>query len=299
LSESEAHVWQLPAEGEAPPIEGELLLPAGQAGGLPLVLFSPDLLLPRAWAFYPFLARQCAVRHPFLLYTPSCSGFRGPGDALDAPELLARYTPGTELGDLARILAALEARTLPGADRVDPGKLFVAGHGKGGAIALLAAARRPEVRGVLCMSSVSTLLRFPPRLRSELLAQGSIEVVAPLSGQRVRLSRGLLDEVEGDPEGFSLQEAVQALRAPVVFIHGEEDLEVSVKESESLYHWSRKDRTRLVLMEKVGHAFGAEHPFKASNKELERGVELFGSCIAQTLAAGPAGEPPLSSSGPG
>ena len=202
------------------------------------------------------------------------------------PDDLARYTPRKELLDLERIMEGLDQGLLPQAERIDPGKVFLSGHGKGAALALLAAEGNPRVRGVLCMSALSTLLRFSPGNREEMKEKGFLEVEAPLSGQKVRLSQEFLEEVEKDQERLSLQRVVQALEIPLVFMHGEEDLEVSVKESESLYHWSRKDRTRLVLMEKVGHGYGGEHPFKHSNKELDRAVEIFVSFVEQVLKSG-------------
>lgn len=267
-------------------MEGEIHLPPGEREDLPLLIFSPDLLLPRTWGFYPFLASQVGRKHPFLLYNPSLSGFQGEGALVAEPEKLARYTPKKELRDIERILAALKEGRLPGSSRIDPGKVFLSGHGKGAALALLAAEGNPSVRGVLCMSALSTLLRFSPSHREEMEKNGYLLVEAPLSGQEVRLSREFLEEVEKEKDRLSLQRVVQALEVPLVFMHGEEDLEVSVKESESLYHWSRKDRTRLVLMEKVGHGFGGEHPFKHSNKELDRVVEIFVNFVDQVLASG-------------
>ncbi len=283
MTQSVGHTWNLPPARGLPSLEGEIYLPPSGEEGLPLVVFSPDLLLPRTWGFYPFLASQVGAVHPFLLYNPSLSGFRGEGALLAEPDRVALYTPRKELVDLERILEALEKRDLPGAERIDPGKIFLAGHGKGAALALLAAEGNPGVRGVLCMSALSTLLRFSPGNREEMEKKGFVEVEAPLSGQKVRLSREFMEEVEREKEALSLQRVVQALEIPLVFMHGEEDLEVSVKESESLYHWSRKDRTRLVLMEKVGHGFGGEHPFKHSNKELDRVVEIFVNFVDQVL----------------
>ena len=286
MAQSEGLTWSLPPQEGLPGLEGKIFLPEGDGEGLPLVAFSPDLLLPRTWGFYPFLAAQVGKTHPFLIYDPSLSGFQGEGDLVARPEDLARYTPLKELTDLKRIFRALQEGRLPGAERIDPDKLFLAGHGKGAALALLAAEGNPQVRGVLCMSALSTLLRFSPGNREEMEEKGYLEVEAPLSGQKVRLSREFLEEVEREGERLSLQRVVQALEIPLVFMHGEEDLEVPVKESESLYHWSRKDRTRLVLMEKVGHGFGGEHPFKLSNKELDRVVEIFVSFVDQVLHPG-------------
>ncbi len=294
MTQPEGRTWTLPPGRGLPRLEGVIYLPPPREEKLPLVVFSPDLLLPRTWGFYPFLASQVGAVHPFLVYNPSLSGFRGEGALVEEPEQLARYTPRKELEDIDRILEALEKGDLPGAERIDSSKVFLSGHGKGAALALLAAEGNPKVRGVLCMSALSTLLRFSPGNREEMEKKGFLEVEAPLSGQKVRLSREFMEEVERDQEALSLQRVVQALEVPLVFMHGEEDLEVSVKESESLYHWSRKDRTRLVLMEKVGHGFGGEHPFKHSNKELDRVVEIFINFVDQVLQ----GPGPEGSTGP-
>ena len=284
MAGAEMHRWELGGPVDDASITGQVHLPPGEAGGLPVVLFSPHLLHPLSWGFYPFLAEQVGRIHPFLLYNGSFSGYREEEGLIGRPDLVEKFTFQSELDDLDRILAALADGTIPGGERIDREKLILAGHGKGAAIALLAAGRRREVKALVLMSALSTLLRFPPEVRADIRSTGFIEVEAPVCGTRVRLGRAMLDEIEGDPERFSLERAARALRVPSVIMHGEEDREVAVKESESLYHWCIKERTRLVLMEKVGHNFGADHPFVQSNKDLDRVVEIFVNFISQTLA---------------
>ncbi len=277
--------FELPGKDQNLSIQGDIYFP-GQSGETKTacVVFSPDFLLPRKWGFYPFLGEKVSQEYAFITYDPSFSGFKDGGNLVHEPELMARYTLGSDIDDFKRLLKGIRDREIPGSENIDPDKIFVSGHGKGAAIALLSAVADPSVKGTICLSAISTLMRFSPKDRDEMKEKGFIQVEAPISGQTLKLSRTFLDELENNKEEFSLQKAVKSLDIPIVFIHGEEDLEVSVKESESLYHWSKKENTRLVLMEKTGHTFGADHPFKHPNKELNIIVEIYINFIKEVLA---------------
>jgi hypothetical protein len=45
---------------------------------------------------------------------------------------------------------------------------------------------------------------------------------------------------------------------------------VDYSDAENLYGLSDKSKTKLILYENTGHTFGAVHPFKGTNANLEK-----------------------------
>ncbi len=158
--------------------------------------------------------------------------------------------PYSLLAELEQVEILAQAWSLgqtPDAPHSARGAIGIVGHAKGAALALLAAARG-SVQGVVGLAALSTLQRgSPPNAHPELAAA---------------------------PHRFHMERAVRALDVPVLLIHGEEDHVAPIAEAELLYHWLPKETGRLIMLEKTGHSFGADHPFTATTKELELAVEV-------------------------
>lgn len=209
---------------------GSLAGPAARDAAPP-ILFVPEDSLAKDALFYPELTERLLG-----------AGF--------AVAMLDR--PAGDAADLAFELAASRAFVdLAAAGSVDPrlarGRVGLVGHGLGAAIALLAAPDDGTVPGAVLLGCVATLDRGGDRPRRE-----------------------FADEVRSDPDRYSLERAVRAFPGSLVLVHGEEDHLIPIDEAERLYHWASKDRTRFVVMEKVGHSFGAQHPFVGTTKEVDR-----------------------------
>lgn len=122
------------------------------------------------------------------------------------------------------------------------GLLF--GHSLGGAVALLAALRLPEVRAVATLAAPSdtthfrdTLLRRVPGLATR--GEGEIE----LGGGRFRITRRLLDDLAA----YRVDEAVSSLGRPLLVMHSPTDRTVAVAEGEALFARARQPKSFISL----------------------------------------------------
>lgn len=159
-------------------------------------------------------------------------------------------SPYSLLGELEQVEILARAWSqgqIPDAPGRAQGAVGLVGHAKGAALALLAAAHGC-VQGVVGLASLSTLQRG---------AAG-----------------GRHPELASAPHRFHMERAVRALAVPVLLVHGEEDHVAPPAEAELLYHWLPKETGRLIMLEKTGHSFGADHPFTATTKELELAVQV-------------------------
>lgn len=159
-------------------------------------------------------------------------------------------SPYSLLGELEQVEILARAWSqgrIPEARGRALGAVGIVGHAKGAALALLAAARGC-VQGVVGLASLSTLQRGA--------------------------AAGRHPELASAPHRFHMERAVRALEVPVLLVHGEEDHVAPPAEAELLYHWLPKETGRLMMLEKTGHSFGADHPFTATTKELELAVQV-------------------------
>jgi len=241
-------------------VVGDVHAPA-EGTDLPVLILLNGFLLRRTWGFYPFLAERLAERG-FVVATID----PGTSEEGTAPE---KATVGDLLGDLGSVVDAVVAGDLPEMDRCMREGVGLVGHSVGGAVALLHARKDRRIRGIVTLAGFSTLERFGAEATEQLEREGFVEVAQPTGGL-ARLPKTFLDDLERHRGNYCVEAAVRGLRIPVAFVHGEEDHVVGVTEGELLYHWSDKDRSRLIVFEKTGHTFGAVHPFRGTNPDLER-----------------------------
>ena len=258
------------------PVEGDLRLP-DDGGEAPLLVFVNGFLLTRDWGFYPYVATRLAERgFAVVTYDVPSAGAVSPPEAA---------TISDELAELRTVVDGIAAGKVPGADRCLRESFGLIGHSKGGAVALLHARADRRARAIVTLAAFSTFDRFREAEAARIERDGFLEVPQPGSGRMVRIGRSFLHDLRREAERTSIEAAVRSLRVPLAFIHGEEDHIVGVSESEALYHWADKDRSRLIVIEKTGHTFGAVHPFTETNRDLERLLGIFTSFFTEHLIA--------------
>lgn len=286
------HEFQLPVPGRGT-IHGDLHFPANDAAGpLPVVVLAMGLLKFKDWGFYPHLCRRIADRgYLAVSWNPALSGVADRRDGTVVDEVAAaKATLSAEVDDLRVLVDALRRRVLPGLERVDVERLALVGHSQGSGIAFLAAAGRSHVGAVVGLSPVATFRRFSTAEVQRIQKEGFIEV--KLEGRHARLTKAYLDDLHDNEAALNLENALGAIPSPLLLIHGEENHIIDVSEAERIYHWSNKSRSKLALLEKTGHTFGACHPFEETNGDLERAIEIVGNFLDQTFRPSSAVESP-------
>jgi pimeloyl-ACP methyl ester carboxylesterase len=145
-----------------------------------------------------------------------------------------------------------------------PGPLGVLGHSRGGADALLFAAREPRVQAAVTLASVATFRHEPPDLEAVLRAEGAYPIPNARTGQVMRVGRHAFEAARR----LDLEGAVRSLACPLLFVHGDRDEAVPLEALGRLAAWQpRADR---LVVEGAGHTFGAVHPFRGPTPWLEQ-----------------------------
>jgi uncharacterized protein len=153
-----------------------------------------------------------------------------------------------------------------------PGPLGLVGHSMGGAAALLAAVRRPDVGSVAVLaapSSVSLVRRHLVAVEDDLAREG--EAVLELAGRRFPVRSGFLDDLDA----HDVRACAEDLDRPLLVLHGTADRVVGIEQGEALWAAARQPKGFLPLP-------GADH-LLSDRAHAERAADALATWFEATL----------------
>ncbi len=216
------------------------------------------------WGFVPYIGEFFSSRGFFVItFNFSHNGIGE--NLLEFTELdkFAKNTISLEVEELNEVINAYQNNFFG----KNPGSgIGLIGHSRGGAVALLTSAVRKDLTAVAVWASVSKLDRYSERQKKEWREKGVFEVLNTRTNQLMPLNVSLLEDIEKNKNGrLNLELAVKNLNKPLLILHGEQDMTVSLKEGYEIYSWSNKVLTEYYPIEATGHTFNITHPFEGSN----------------------------------
>jgi pimeloyl-ACP methyl ester carboxylesterase len=220
------------------------------------------------FAFFPHLADHLArAGVSAITFNMSGSGIGEDMETFSDPDAFAENTYTRELQDLSLVLAESKRRGWVG---VQYG-LF--GHSRGGAVALLDAARDARVRALVTWSSIGSVVRWSEREMAAWREHGYLEVPNTRTGQVLRVSTALLDEVSEHHLGrYNLRRAASTLLCPWLIVHGDADETVPIAEGEQLLAAS-EGRAEFLRVAGATHTFNVAHGMKEPSPQLRVAVD--------------------------
>ena len=246
-------------------IRGEVRLPPEPRGSVVLVHGFKGFA---RFAFFPWLADQLAA-NGFTALTFNFSG-SGIGDDLETFSDLDGFAENSytrELQDLALVIAESERRGWTGP------QIGLFGHSRGGAVALLHAARDARVRALVTWASIASVVRWTDQQMTEWRARGYQEVPNTRTGQLFRVSTTLLDETQEHHLGrLNLRLAASTLLCPWLIVHGDADETVPFDEGAELLAAS-DGRAELVRVAGGTHTFNVAHGMPVASPQLQAAGE--------------------------
>jgi pimeloyl-ACP methyl ester carboxylesterase len=226
------------------------------------------------WGFFPYLADRLAMDTGSAVVSFNFSGSGVGPDLENFTDLegFGRNTFSREVADLEEILDGLRAGRLGDARLDPPDSVGVIGHSRGAAAAILAGARRPEVRAVVTWSGIGSVFRYEEWF-AESLGEGDVmEVVNARTGQRLPLYRDVLDDLRRNRAALDMETAAGRLGSTLLIVHGTADEAVPVGEAHALH--GAAGEAELSIIEGAGHTMDASHPFPGTNPRLEEAIRL-------------------------
>lgn len=189
----------------------------------------------------------------------------------------ANNTFTRELDDLRAVLDAIGESSLPAAP-IDPERIGLMGHSRGGGTVILQAERDERVGALVTWSSVSTFVdRFTDEQIADWEAQGYTEILNSRTGQVMRLNKVLYDDTMAHKNELDVPGAAEQIDVPWLVVHARNDASVDVEAAEIL---AGSTDTAELMRAEGGHTFGGAHPFEGSVPETletvwDRTIDFF------------------------
>ena len=217
------------------------------------------------WGMFPPLAERLArAGFSAVSFNLSGSGVDAQGDFTRA-DCFARNTYSAEVADIRTMLDALETGRL---DMPPTPHVGLVGHSRGGCMAILAAAGDARVQALVTWAAISKVSRWDGK-EEAWRAAGYFDSVNSRTGQVLRISTDVLDDVRDHAAALDILAAARRLTQPWLLLHGTEDESVPVAEARALGEgWQPGHPRRLHLVDGGGHTFGAVHPFAGMTPQL-------------------------------
>lgn len=242
---------------------------------LPLLVICHGFKGFKDWGCFPYISERFADAGFFTVsFNFSLNGTDNSKDRpvdFDRLDLFALNTFSAELDDLGEVLDFLES----GKERYnyDFKNLTLLGHSRGGGIAILKTREDRRVKRLITLASVSEFDRYGEETKRTWKERGYLEALNTRTKQRMRMNVSLLEDLEMNRERLNIKKAVSEIEVPVFIVHGAEDMAVEKEEARELYALCDKSSSKLLIIERTGHTFGAVHPFAGTTEALERVIE--------------------------
>ena len=263
------------------PIRGDLRLPDGE-GPHPVVVVCHGFKGFKDWGFHPWLGERLAGAGLAALHFGfSRNGVVRDGGDVEDLDAFRRNTLSIERDDLDTVLDAALSDALDAS--LDPARLGLMGHSRGGGIAVVGAAERPEVKALVTWAAVSHFDRIvdEPTL-AEWRRSGAYAVVNSRTGQKLPMGVEFLDDVLANLPRLDVLAAARRLAVPALVLHGTADETVPFAEGEAL---AAAARSRLHALDGAGHTFGAVHPFAGESPHLDEAARATIGHFREALGA--------------
>ena len=251
----------------------------------PIIVFAHGFRGFKDWGHWHLLAEHFAkAGYCFVKFNFSHNGVT-PAQLTDFVDLeaFANNTFSKELYDLDCVLHWLETdNTLRQAVGYDLDNLFLIGHSRGGALAIIKGSEDKRVRAIASWAGVRELdfiWRNNPNTLVEWQEQGVIYSYNTRTKQNMPLGINLYLDFQQNQPTMSVKYALHHLQKPLLVAHGNNDAAVSIDDAHTIQRLAPAHAT-LHIIEGADHVFNGSHPCTAhtlplASQQLAQATEAF------------------------
>jgi len=226
------------------------------------------------WAFFPFIAESLAQSdYVALTFNFSRNGIGADLQNFTELSKFERNTYTHEINDLKCIVDAVASGEI-GKGLINPEKIGLIGHSRGGGIALLHAQNDARIKSLVTWSAIASVERYSAEQIQLWKSQKYLEFENKRTGQIMRVGIDLLEDIQKNKNQLNIPAATEKIDTPTLVIHGQLDESVPVAESQIIFDHLASSSKELLLIEEGTHTFGARHPMESMPEELETVFEL-------------------------
>ena len=243
-------------------INGDLRIP--KQNNVPLIFILHGFKGFKDWAFFPYVAEELTKAGAITVCANTSHNGHKPGsDIVDYPDKFAQNTIGRELSDTTLLIKSFIEKS----PHVFPeqwsdkwnGSIYILGHSRGGAIAILSAESIPAISKVALWNSIANVDRYTPRQKEQWHKNDMFVVENSRTGQELCMNVDYLIDLELHAEQYSLERALSEMQQNIIIVHGEQDMTVNVRDAQKLAQFAG-NKAHIKFIPNTGHTFGAVHP---------------------------------------
>lgn len=251
------------------PIRGDVWLPEHLTARVPVVVGIHGFKGFRRWGFWPAIAASLnSAGFAFVSFDMSHNGVGPGGLDFDEPDLFEANSWAREEEDLGIVLAVLRAGRLPEPRRLDPSRLALLGHSRGGGLAVVRAASDPDVHATVALAPISTVRRFDETTMERARRDGYVPIVNARTHQTLRLGAAAIAEIDARADLADIAEShARRLATPLLVVHGEEDTSVPAAEGRALA--AAAPLGTFLGIACADHVLGCRHPWDGATPAFE------------------------------
>ena len=225
---------------------------------LPLVIFAHGYKGYKDWGAWNLMAQKFAEAGFFFVkfnFSHNGTTVEKPTDFADL-EAFGQNNFSKEMSDYDEVLNYFENHP-----KVDPEKIAIIGHSRGGGISVIKAFEDDRVKLLISLAGVSNFkYRFPTKDRfDEWKNSGVMYSENKRTHQQMPHYFQFFEDFERNEQRFDIQHAAQHLVKPFLIIQGTDDDAVKDKEAFLLNEWCKT--SELLVLENANHVFGAKEPW--------------------------------------
>lgn len=230
----------------------------------PVIIFLHGFKGFKDWGAFPDACRELS-KAGFAVLAMNFS-LNGVGESMtefDQLELFARETLSQDLEDVGTVIKGLKSGGIGSADiSINPQKIGIFGHSRGGHTAAAAAAEYPEITCLVTWSAVADYnARWSDKMISDWKRKGVTEIKNGRTGQIMPVKDVVYQDAIENADRLMAIKRVQELSAPALFIHSKGDEAVPHSDAEKLYHNCATKEKKIKLIPDSGHTFNTAHPY--------------------------------------
>lgn len=166
--------------------------------------------------------------------------------------------------------------------KADPKQVCLIGHSRGGADAILYAAKDSRVKHLITWASVPHCRTPWDGLDAEAISdwqkKGFFSRRNSRTNQDLPIAYSLYQEYQAHKSALDLEAAARTIKQDWLIVHGENDEAVFVKAAYDLKEWNPE--AKVLIIPGTGHTFDRQHPWteavlpEASLKIVNRSIEF-------------------------
>ncbi len=253
---------------------GDVHTPAGPARACVILLHGFKGY--KDYGFIPVLAHDlceqgCLVHR----FNSSTSGMTNEIQTFARPDLFEQDTWTSQVVDLVRVIEAIRSGELQGNGL----PIYIVGHSRGGATALLTAGRHGkelDLHGVVTINAIDRCNKMSEHEQQQIIERGYIITESARTKQSLKISSRWLSEQLEDPEAHNVLGQAEKIECPVCVIHGDDDQAVDSSAGRAI---ANTCDTELVLLKNGNHVLNMSNP---SMLDSERSTQLLETTAAIT-----------------